>query len=119
MRILVADDNPKAVSSLADFLTFLGHDVQIAYDGRDALAVANSFHPEMAILDIEMPFLTGYQLARKLRANDPDHALILAAVTGLPNTSGNSAFESGFDHFLTKPVDLAVLESLVLRPPSA
>lgn len=118
MRILVADDNPNAACALADFLTFIGHDVQTAYDGQDALAVAISFRPAMAFLDIEMPFLSGYEVARQLRANDSQPEIVLTAVTGLSNESESTALDAGFDHFLVKPVDLAVLESLVKRQSS-
>ena len=107
MPILVADDNPKAVSVIADFLTLMGHDVQTAYDGQAALAIASSFRPRMAFLDIEMPFLDGYEVARQLRTNHSIPGVILTAVTGLPSENEAKALDAGFDHFLMKPVDLA------------
>jgi DNA-binding response OmpR family regulator len=115
MRIVVADDDPKAACALADFLTFIGHDVQTAFDGRDALAVAQSFRPDMAFLDIEMPFLSGYEVAQQLRAIDSHSGIVLTAVTGLPGENEARAIEAGFHHFFMKPVDLSRLEALVQR----
>lgn len=115
MRILVADDNAKAVGVLADFLTFIGHDVQVAYDGRDALAVANSFHPTAAFLDIEMPLMSGYEVARQIRSDPTNTKVVLTAVTGLPSENEGRALGAGFDHFLAKPVDLADIEALLKK----
>jgi DNA-binding response OmpR family regulator len=114
MRILVADDDCKAAELLASYLIAMGHDVKIAHDGEEALSIASWFQPAMAFLDIDMPFLSGYDVARKLRASDPSDALVLTAVTGFSNESERRAYDSGFNHFLMKPVDLAILEFLVI-----
>lgn len=111
MRILVADDNQNAAHSLAEFLTVMGHEVQVAYDGGTALSVARSFKPLMAFLDIEMPILDGFQVARQIRADD--RSIVLTAVTGLADENEERAHRAGFDHFLTKPVELTRLERLV------
>jgi len=113
-RILVADDNRDAASSLATLLTLDGHDVRIANDGAQALAEAEAFRPHIALLDIGMPKRNGYEVARAVRAAAWGRAMVLVAVTGWGQSEDKRrAKEAGFDHHFTKPLDLDVLGAFV------
>jgi len=113
-RILVADDNPDAADSLAMTLRLVGHEVEVAHDGRQALAIAGIYHPDMALIDIGMPDLDGYELARRIRAEPWGTHLMLIAVTGWGQESDRRrALEAGFNEHLTKPVDPARLIALI------
>ncbi|MGH7107905.1 MAG: ATP-binding protein, partial [Acetobacteraceae bacterium] len=111
-RILVADDNRDAAESLALLLKLAGHDVHVAYSGSEALAAAVAVSPEFILLDIGMPGLSGYEVARSLRKSGARSVLI--AITGWGQDSDRAqAEEAGFDHHMTKPVDPASLEKLL------
>jgi len=114
IRILVADDNPDAADSLAMTLRLVGHEVEIAHDGRQALAIAGIYHPDTALIDIGMPELNGYELARRIRAEPWGRNVRLYAVTGWGQEEDRRrALEAGFDEHLTKPVDPAHLIALI------
>ncbi len=121
-RILVADDNVDAANSLARLLTRLhGQEVRVAHDGPEALALAGSFLPEVALLDIGMPGMDGYEVARRLRANPDLQGLLLVALTGWGQEDDRRrSEEAGFDRHLVKPVDPEVVRELLvgLRPVS-
>jgi PAS domain S-box-containing protein len=120
LRILVADDNPDAADSLAMTLRLLGHEVEVTYDGRQALAIAGIYHPDTALIDIGMPELNGYQLARQIRAEPWGRNVRLVAVTGWGQEEDRRrALEAGFDEHLTKPVDPAYLASLIEARPDS
>ena len=113
-RILVADDNQDAAESLAMILEMGGHDVRVAHDGRAALSVAQSFRPDTVLLDIGMPHLNGYEVARALRQEPWGAGMCLIALTGWGQESDRQlANEAGFDRHLTKPVDPDVLNALL------
>jgi CheY-like chemotaxis protein len=113
-KILVADDNQDAVETLQMLLQLDGHDVRVAYDGEQALALAAQFAPELALLDIGMPRRNGYETARALRERFPSSHMTLVALTGLgQNSDRANARAAGFDHHLTKPVDPQVLQLLL------
>jgi CheY-like chemotaxis protein len=123
-RILVADDNRDAASSLATLLTLDGHDVRVAHDGAQAIAEAESFRPQIALLDIGMPKHNGYDVARAIRITPWGRSMVLVAVTGWGQSDDKRrAKEAGFDHHFTKPLDLDVLGVFVsdalARPPAA
>ena len=113
-RILVADDNRDAADSLASMLRLLGHDVKIAYDGAEAVALAESFRPQLALLDIGMPRLNGYEAARAIRAQAAPREVLLVALTGWgqPEDRRRSRL-AGFHHHFVKPVDPAMLTRLL------
>jgi signal transduction histidine kinase/CheY-like chemotaxis protein len=114
-RILVVDDNADAASSLAVLLRLRGHIVQVAMGGAEALAAVRAQRPELVFLDIGMPGMDGYEVARQLRA-EFDSSLILIALTGWGTDQDRErSREAGFDYHLTKPVDLAALESMLTR----
>jgi signal transduction histidine kinase/CheY-like chemotaxis protein len=113
-RILLVEDNRDSANSLALALRLQGHDVQTAYDGADGLAAADTFRPEVAILDIGLPRLNGYQIARRLREEPWGKAMLLLALTGWgQDDDRRQAQAAGFDHHLTKPVDNAALDRLL------
>lgn len=109
-NILVVDDNRDAADSLAAVLGLLGATTTVAYDGEDALRKAASVLPSIAILDLGMPRMDGFELARRLR-DDPAHeGLALVALTGWGQASDRErAASAGFDRHLLKPVDIADL----------
>jgi len=113
-RVLIADDNRDAAESLAVLLRMDGHEVTLAYDGPQALAVLAHARPEVALLDIGMPGLNGYEVARRVRHGPLGHAVTLIAVTGWGQDRDKAqAREAGFDHHFTKPVDPVRLSELL------
>ncbi|HEY5897618.1 MAG TPA: ATP-binding protein [Burkholderiales bacterium] len=114
-RILVADDNRDAADSLAGMLRLGGHDVRIVYDGREAVQLAESFRPELALLDIGMPRMNGYDAARAIKEKAASD-LMLVALTGWgqPEDKRRSR-EAGFDYHFVKPLDPAVLERILTQ----
>jgi two-component system, sensor histidine kinase len=105
-RILLADDNVDFVNGFAIILRDQGHEVSIAYDGPTALESAAEFQPEFAFLDIGLPHINGYDLARRLRESSAAEHSVLTAVTGWGQQEDRArAREAGFDYHLVKPVD--------------
>jgi len=114
-RILVADDNVDAAESLAMLLRLDGHEVELATNGSDALQLFERIRPDIAILDIGMPGLNGYEVAQRIRGNGHKDTLLIA-VTGWGQDADKArAAESGFDHHFTKPVEPAALSALLGR----
>ena len=110
-RILIADDNRDAADSLSMLLKLSGHDIQIARTGREALAVANQFRPEVGIIDIGMPDMDGYEVAKRIRHEAWGENMRLIAVTGWGQADDKRrALAAGFDRHMTKPVDPEELE---------
>jgi CheY-like chemotaxis protein len=115
----VVDDNVDAAESLALLLRLRGHEVEVAYDGAAALETAGAFHPEVVLLDIGLPGLDGYQVASRLRRRRRTAGALLVALTGYGQEEDQQrAREAGFNHHLTKPVDLPVLYELLAHPPA-
>jgi signal transduction histidine kinase/CheY-like chemotaxis protein len=118
-RILVVDDNQDAALTLALLLRWQGHEVEVAHDGAAALETVTSFRPALVLLDIGMPGMDGYEVARRIRATPELKNVVLAALTGWgqPEDLRRSA-QAGFDHHLVKPLEAKVLERLLaeLRP---
>jgi PAS domain S-box-containing protein len=113
-RILVADDNEDAANTLSMMLESFGHKVATVYDGAAALSQADKEWPEIAVLDIGMPKMNGYELAQQLRGRPGGENIVLIAVTGWGQHEDRvAAREVGFDHHLTKPVDAAALARLI------
>ena len=116
-RILVADDNRDAADSLAFMLRLAGHEVRIAYDGQQAIDMAEAFRPALALIDIGMPRLNGYETARRLRAKPYGETMLLIALTGWGQADDrNRSLAAGFDHHMVKPVDPSMLERLLAAP---
>ena len=113
-RILVADDNRDAGETLAMLLRLEGHEVHVAVNGLEALELFNRLSPDVAILDIGMPGLSGHEVAQRIRALDRQPPVTLIAVTGWGQKADKDrAAASGFDHHFTKPVEPAVLSRLL------
>ncbi len=105
-RVLVADDSRDTANSSARVLRNAGHEVAVAYDGSEAVAMARSFNPEFVLLDISMPQMDGYQAAREIREAFPNGAPVLIAITGWGERADRArAMAAGFDHHFAKPVD--------------
>ena len=120
-RILVVDDNRDAAHSLSMVLKFLGADVQVAHDGGQALEAFRSYEPGVVFLDIGMPGMDGYEVARRMRASHGEPRPALIALTGWGQAADRQrARDAGFDHHLVKPADLGALQVLLasLEAPS-
>jgi CheY-like chemotaxis protein len=116
LRILVADDNPDAASTLAQLLRLLGHDTRLASDGNAALSEMAAFKPDAAILDIGMPGLNGYEVAQRVRSNAELRRVFLIALTGWGQEGDKTqALEAGFDAHLTKPARIEVIQGMLAR----
>ncbi|WP_020655461.1 ATP-binding protein [Massilia niastensis] len=117
-RILVVDDNADAADMLAMALELFGCEARVAHTAAAALETAASFGPEVALLDIGLPDMTGYDLARRLRGTPGGQGMTLIAATGWgQDRDRQQAFEAGFDHHLTKPIDVERLRELLAGEP--
>ena len=115
-RILVADDNRDAGETLAMLLRLDGHEVHVATDGLQAVEMFTLMHPEVVILDIGMPGLSGHEAARRIREQCGSRPVTLIAVTGWGQKADKDrAAASGFDHHFTKPVEPDVLSALLQK----
>src|SRR5262245_62870443 len=113
-RVLVVDDCRDGANSLATLVRIWGHEARVAYDGPDALRQAVAFRPDVFLLDIGMPELDGYHLARDFRQSDEFRDALVVAVSGFGDpvhlTLGEQA---GFDCYMIKPVDAIALLALL------
>jgi PAS domain S-box-containing protein len=113
-RILVVDDNVDAAESLTVLLNLTGNETRTAYDGLEAVEAAATFRPDMILLDIGLPELNGYDVARKIREQSWGERMILVALTGWgQDEDRRRSKEAGFNHHLTKPVDPVTLKKLL------
>jgi PAS domain S-box-containing protein len=114
VRVLVVDDNADAADSLGLLLGHLGADVRVAHSGADALDLLPVFQPELVLLDLGMPQLDGYAVARRIRAMPEYAGITLVALTGWGQEDDRRrSREAGFDFHLIKPTDLAALQALI------
>ncbi len=114
LSVLLVDDNVDGAESLAMLLRFLGHEVNLAYDGPAGLAAAVTSRPDVIILDIGLPGMSGYEVARHLRTRPETRELLLIALTGYGREEDRrQSMTAGFDHHLVKPVDLAAIRQLL------
>jgi signal transduction histidine kinase/ActR/RegA family two-component response regulator len=115
LRVLIVDDNRDAAMTLGRLLRFSGCQTEVAFDGSKALELASQFRPQMALLDIGMPTMDGYELARRLKRNYP--GIFIAAVSGYGQAADRErSKEAGFDEHFIKPVKLERLLSLLEEP---
>lgn len=113
---MVVDDNTDAAQMLSSLLTLAGHQVRTAFDAEACLAVVAEVDPDACILDIGLPGMDGYELARRLRAREGSRSLYLIALTGYGQESDREhAFAAGFDEHMTKPVNFDALEAALAR----
>jgi CheY-like chemotaxis protein len=114
LRVLVVDDNVDAADSLAMLVKLAGHEVQVAHDGPLALRVAETFRPQLVLLDLGLPAMDGYEVARQLRRRPETRETVLAAVTGWGQAEDlRRSKQAGFDRHFVKPVEPAVLIRLL------
>ncbi len=118
-RILVVDDNVDSADSLAMLLRFHGHDAQVVHDGMDAVEVALHTLPEVVLLDIGLPRLNGYEVARRIRLSPQGRQMRLVAITGWGQAEDRELSRAaGFDEHFVKPVDYERLLALLAQSPS-
>ena len=114
LRLLIVDDSIDGAESLSLLLQIGGHETTMAHSGPDALTAAAAFRPDVVFLDIGLPGMDGYEVAKSLRATDAHKGTILVALTGWGSESDRRrSKEAGFDHHLTKPVDVSYITRLL------
>jgi CheY-like chemotaxis protein len=117
-RILVVDDNTDGVALLSMLLTMVGHETATAFDGFEAVSVAQNFEPHIVLLDLDLPKLDGYEACRRIRGEKWGKSMMLVAVTGLGGEEDRmKSLEAGFDMHLVKPVSAETL-MIVLKAAS-
>jgi CheY-like chemotaxis protein len=111
LRVVVIDDNVDGAESLASLLELIGHRARTAHDGPTGIEVVREFDPDVVFLDIGLPRMDGYEVARQLR-RDPRHRAVLAAISGYGReTDRQKGQEAGFEHHFVKPVDFQALRA--------
>ena len=119
-RVLLVEDNPDTADSMVLLLEMLGHRVDLAPDGASALALAAARIPQVMLVDIGLPDIDGYEVARRVRANAALASVVLVALTGYGQREDRErAFAAGFDHHFVKPVDPDELNAFLVRCRSA
>jgi CheY-like chemotaxis protein len=118
-RILVVDDNHDSAMSLAMMLSIMGHDTRTAHDGESAVTSAESFLPDVVLLDIGLPKLNGYEVAQRIRESAWGRSMFLIAVTGWGQEEDRQrSSEVGLNVHMVKPVEPAALERLLAELPA-
>jgi two-component system CheB/CheR fusion protein len=118
LKVLVVDDNVDTVLSFTMLLKASGHDVRAAHDGPTAVQVALDFRPDVVLLDIGLPGLNGYEVAKRIRQQPDFQNVVLVALTGYGQDSDRqSSLQAGFDHHLVKPARLAQLQQILAKVP--
>ncbi len=121
-RVLVVDDNRDSAETLAQLLDLLGHETRTAFDGAEAVACADAFRPDVILLDIGLPVMSGYEVAALIRQRDWSEPVLIVALTGWGQDADRlRSKEAGIDRHLVKPVDPAALQAMLAeeRPGSA
>jgi CheY-like chemotaxis protein len=118
-RVLVVDDNRDGAMSLGMLLKLLGAEVQVVHDGPSALATLASYRPTVVLLDIGMPGMDGYEVARRIRAQPIGQGVLLIALTGWGQEEDRQrTSQAGFDYHLLKPADIGELKTLFMTLPA-
>jgi two-component system OmpR family response regulator len=113
-RVLLVDDNTDSSEPLSLLLQAKGHETRVAVEGAEAIAVADEFQPHCVVLDLGLPGMDGYEVARRLRERPYGASLTLVALTGWAGKDVRAkAAEAGFDYHLVKPVNWEELEQIV------
>jgi PAS domain S-box-containing protein len=114
-KVIIADDNRDAADTLARILAVYGHDVRVAYDGLAALDLCAEFEPQVAVVDIGMPVVDGYEVARRVRERHGARPNLIALTGWGQEHDRRSALDAGFDHHLTKPADPQAVHELIVK----
>lgn len=110
-RVLVVDDDRDMAEAVAALLTIYGHELRIAHSGNDALAIADTFDPDIVILDVALPDLSGYDVARQIRVAHP--GVFLVALTGYVRAVDQErAYRAGYDLHVAKPISATTLQAV-------
>jgi CheY-like chemotaxis protein len=113
---LIVDDNEDSSESLAHLLESMGHETRTAATGETAIEIARAFRPAIALLDIGLPVVSGYEVARTLRAEPENKNLAIVAVSGFGKDDDmKRAREAGFDDYVVKPINLDRLNQILAR----
>jgi CheY-like chemotaxis protein len=113
-RVLVVDDDRDTRESFRELLGALGHDARSATEGWDALEKADEFEPDVVLLDLGLPAMNGYEIARELRRTPRGRSLVLVAVTGWGNSAdAELSYRAGFDLHVTKPLGAVALQEIL------
>jgi len=116
--VLVVDDNVDACESLAAVVQMFGHVSATAFDGQQAVEVAAAFHPDLILMDITLPQLSGYEAAKCIRADVGNREVTFVALTGWGRDEDRlEALAAGFDHHVVKPIDFTLLKQLLGNAP--
>ena len=119
-RVLLVDDNEDAAEMMAQSLAALGHHVEMAFDAPEALDLARRYVPDVALLDLGLPVIDGYELASRLRQQDGWQHVRFAALTGYGQPVDRAlTAKAGFDVHLVKPIDLRELDRTIRRLPTS
>ena len=114
VRVLIVDDNIDATSGLSRLLQLDGYDIRVAHDGRTALVIAAAYQPQFVLLDIGLPDLDGYEVARNLRGDPRHRDVVIIGISGYGEEDHRDrAQAAGFDHHLVKPIDLDALRAIL------
>jgi CheY-like chemotaxis protein len=114
MRVLVVDDEIDTAETLAEVLATLGHQARTVPDGEHAVAAAIDFAPDVVLLDLGLPGMDGYEVARRLRAEPRTQSVRIIAVTGYgQDVDRKNTERAGFDQHVVKPIKMATLEKLL------
>lgn len=114
LHVLVVDDNAPSAESMALLIELLGNDTRVAGDGREALELASAYRPDVILLDIGLPGIDGYEVARRVRARAELEGVLLVAITGYGGEEDRRrSHEAGFDHHVVKPIDIETLSRLL------
>jgi len=113
-RVLLVDDSVDAAEAMSMLLETLGHEVRVMHDGPSALAMVDGFAPDVVILDIGLPGMDGFEVARELRTRAVTKSALLIALTGYgADSDKQKARDAGFDHHLVKPVSFTAIETVI------
>jgi CheY-like chemotaxis protein len=119
-RIVLVEDSEDLRGLMRELVAFCGHEVRVASSAREGIELIESCRPHVALIDIGLPDMDGYEVARHLRSGPLAQSVHLVAVTGLSEAQDRAeAFAAGFDEHLVKPVNLAELFALLNEPPQA
>lgn len=115
-RVLLIEDNADSRETLRLLIELWGHEVEVAEDGTGGVGKAIDWHPNVAVVDIGLPTLSGFQVARRLRQTLGQSVRLIALTANCRAEDRRLAADAGFDHFMAKPADLAELSRLVALP---